>query len=215
MSNLVVAEIFKSIQGEGTHAGMPCAFVRLAGCNLRCSYCDTGFAQEAAAGTEMGVREVAEQVLSFGQPLVQITGGEPLLQPACGELIALLLERGATVLLETNGSVDISSTDPRVVRIVDIKCPASGAGGAVRWENIAHLRPHDEVKFVISDRGDYDWAREIIDREQLAQRCRILISPVPGEMDPGRLAEWMVRDRLPARLQLQLHKLLWGDERGR
>jgi 7-carboxy-7-deazaguanine synthase len=215
MSNLVVAEIFKSIQGEGTHAGMPCAFVRLAGCNLRCSYCDTGFAQEAAAGTEMGVREVAEQVLSFGQPLVQITGGEPLLQPACGELIALLLERGATVLLETNGSVDISSTDPRVVRIVDIKCPASGAGGAVRWENIAHLRPHDEVKFVISDRGDYDWAREVIQRERLVQRCRILFSPVPGEMDPGKLAEWMVRDRLPARLQLQLHKLIWGDERGR
>jgi 7-carboxy-7-deazaguanine synthase len=215
MGKLVVAEIFSSIQGEGTRAGLPCAFVRLAGCNLRCSYCDTVYAQDEAVGMVMDVKDVAEMVRTLGLPLVQITGGEPLLQSECSELIGILLDYGDTVLLETNGSVDISGVDPRVVRIVDIKCPASGESRAMRWENVAHLRPHDEVKFVVSDRGDYEWALEVIERESLADRCHILLSPVFGGLDPGTLADWMVSDRTQARLQLQLHKLIWGDERGR
>ncbi|HUX07581.1 MAG TPA: radical SAM protein [Acidobacteriota bacterium] len=215
MGKLRIAEIFKSIQGEGTRAGLPCAFVRLAGCNLRCSYCDTDYAQDAQSGSEMGVDEVAAQVRDFGLPLVQITGGEPLLQPACAELIDILLEDGATVLLETNGSQDISVVDPRVIKIIDLKCPASGESGTIRRENIEQLHLNDEVKFVVSNRGDYEWAREVILRERLAEKCTILLSPASGELEPRKLAEWMLRDRLVARLQLQLHKIIWGDERSR
>ncbi len=215
MGKLRIAELFESIQGEGTHAGLPCAFVRLAGCNLRCSYCDTGFAQDAETGDEMDVKEVAARVRDFGLPLVQITGGEPLLQPACGELSDILLDDGATVLLETNGTLDISCVDPRVIRIMDLKCPTSGSSGSICWENIRRLRPHDEIKFVVADRSDYDWACDVIHREKLTGRCHILLSPAFGELDPRTLAKWMLRDRLQARLQIQLHKIIWGDERGR
>ncbi len=215
MGKLRIAELFESIQGEGTRAGLPCAFVRLAGCNLRCSYCDTEFAQDAETGNEMDVKEVAARVRDFGLPLVQITGGEPLLQPACGELIDILLDDGATVLLETNGTLDISCVDPRVIRIMDLKCPTSGSSGSICWENTRQLRPHDEIKFVVADRSDYDWACDVIHREKLAGRCQILFSPAFGELDPRTLAEWMLRDRLQARLQIQLHKIIWGDERGR
>lgn len=215
MKKLLVAEIFASIQGEGTRAGLPCAFIRLAGCNLRCRYCDTAYAQDESEGREMAVEKAAEQVLAFGIPLVQVTGGEPLLQSACGDLIEELLAAGAEVLLETNGSLDITEVDPRVVRIVDIKCPGSGSSDSFRWENLSDLRAEDEVKFVVCDRGDYEWARDVISRESLAERCKILISPAHGELEPARLAEWMVSDRLPVRLQVQVHKLIWGRERGR
>ena len=214
-TKLRVAEIFASIQGEGTRAGLPCAFVRLAGCNLRCCYCDTVFARKPDGGEEMEAAEAAARALAFGHLLVQVTGGEPLLQEGCGELIDALLAGGATVLLETNGSRDISVLDPRVVRIVDIKCPSSGMGRSTLWENLDHLRPEDEVKFVVAGRGDYEWARDVIIREGLAERCKLLLSPAWGDLEPARLAEWMLADHLPARLQLQLHKVIWGEERGR
>ena len=214
-SKLRIAEIFYSLQGEGTRAGLPCAFVRLAGCNLRCCYCDTTYAREPNDGEEMEAGEAAARALAFGIKLVQVTGGEPLLQKGCGELIEALLAGGATVLLETNGSLDISEVDPRVVRVMDIKCPSSGMGRKTLWENLDHLRRDDEVKFVVSGRGDYEWARDVIIRENLAERCQLLLSPAWGELEPAKLAEWMLSDRLPARLQVQLHKVLWGEERGR
>lgn len=214
-SKLRVSEIFCSLQGEGTRAGLPCAFIRLSGCNLRCAYCDTIFAREPDRGEELEAGEAAARALAYGQRLVQVTGGEPLLQEGCGELIAALLDGGATVLLETNGSIDISGLDPRVVRIMDIKCPSSGMGRSTLWENLDHLRPDDEVKFVVSGRGDYEWARDVIIREKLDERCTLLLSPAWGELEPAKLAEWMLADRLPARLQLQIHKVIWGEERGR
>lgn len=215
MEKLIVSEIFASIQGEGTRAGLPCAFVRLAGCNLRCRYCDTPYAREVSDGREVSVEAAVNEACSFGLPLVQVTGGEPLLQAACTELVDSLLERGVTVLLETNGSLDLSSVDPRVVKIVDIKCPGSGAGNSFRRENIVLLSSHDEVKFVISDNEDYEWARAVIARERLDERCEVLLSPANGLLEPKSLAEWMLADRVPARLQLQLHALIWGGERGR
>ena len=163
----------------------------------------------------MEAGEAAARALAFGTELVQVTGGEPLLQEGCSELIEALLAGSATVLLETNGSLDISGVDPRVVRIMDIKCPSSGMGRKTLWENLDHLRSGDEVKFVVSGRGDYEWSRDVIIRENLAKRCHLLLSPAWGELEPARLAEWMLSDRLPARLQLQLHKVIWGEERGR
>ncbi len=208
-----MTEIFHSIQGESSAAGRPCVFVRLTGCQMRCRWCDTEYAFH---GGEWRTRdEVLEEVAAHGCSLVEVTGGEPLLQPGTLPLLAALADRGYEVLLETGGGLDVSGVDPRVRRIVDVKCPGSGEAEANRWENLDHLRRSDEVKLVIADEEDYRWAVRVLEERRLAERCPVLFSPVAGELEPRRLAEWILRDRLPVRFQLQLHKLLWGDEPGR
>ncbi len=206
---LRVTEIFHSIQGESTHAGRPCAFVRLAGCNLRCRWCDSEYT--FTGGERMSIDDVVEQVQSYGCNLVEVTGGEPLAQTESLELMKQFCELGFEVLLETSGSIDIAPVDPRVAIILDIKCPGSGEAAKNRWENLEHLKPRDEIKFVIADRTDYDWARRVIEERGL-NRWTLLFSPVWGEIDLKSLAEWMLADRVPARLQTQLHKHIWGAE---
>jgi len=209
---LRITEIFHSIQGESSHAGRPCVFVRLTGCNLRCRWCDSEYT--FTGGEKMTLDEVIARVDAYGCNLVEVTGGEPLAQRESLELIRRLCDAEREVLIETSGSIDTSEVDPRARVILDVKCPGSGQVEANRWSNIANLRPHDEVKFVIADRTDYDWARGIIQRENLG-RWTVLLSPVWGELDMKMLAEWMLSDRLPARLQTQLHKHIWGpDARG-
>ena len=205
---LTINEIFYSIQGESTRAGRPCVFVRLSACDLRCSWCDTRYAFHE--GTKRSVDEVVAEVERHGCPLVEITGGEPLLQEDVYPLMDRLLERGLTVMLETGGHRPVTRVPPAVVKIVDVKCPASGEAAKNDWGNLDRLTPHDELKFVVQDRADYEFARELIARHALASRCAaILISPVHGVLDPKTLSEWMLADRLPARLQLQLHKYIW------
>jgi len=206
-----VTEIFHSIQGESTHAGRRCAFVRLAGCNLRCRWCDSEYT--FTGGERMSIDDVVEQVKRFGCDLVEVTGGEPLAQAEGFDLIRRLADEGFEVLVETSGSIDIAPVDRRAKIILDIKCPGSGEADKNRWENLDELRPHDEIKFVIAGRDDYDWARRVIDERGLAGRT-ILFSPVWGELDLQPLAEWMIEDRVPARLQTQLHKHIWGEIRG-
>lgn len=206
---LTVNEIFHSIQGESTHAGEPCVFVRLTACDLRCSWCDTPYAFHE--GHKRSLDEVVAEVEQYGCRTVEITGGEPLLQEAVYPLMQRLLDGGYTVMLETGGHRPIDRVPAAVVKVVDVKCPGSGESQRNCWDNIAHLAPHDEVKFVIKDRADYDYAREVIARYGLAARvAALLLSPVHGELDPRTLAEWMLADRLPARLQLQLHKFIWS-----
>jgi 7-carboxy-7-deazaguanine synthase len=209
---LLVTEVFHSIQGESTFAGRPCAFVRLTGCQMRCRWCDTEYAFHG--GTWRTVDELLDEVAAFGCPLVEVTGGEPLLQPGVHALMTALCDRGHEVLIETGGGLDIAGVDPRVRRIVDVKCPDSGEAEANRWQNLDLLRPTDEVKFVIAGEADYLWARRVVEERRLADRCPVLFSQVAGEVDPRELAEWVLRDRLPVRFQLQLHKLLWGDRPG-
>ncbi len=210
---LRVTEIFHSIQGESTHAGLPCAFVRLTGCNLRCRWCDTAYA--FTGGRSMSVAEVVAEVDGFGCPLVEVTGGEPLLQPDSIPLMAELLRRGYRVLLETGGSLPIGSVPEGVMRIVDVKCPGSGEAAWNLWTNLEALREGDELKFVIADRDDYLWAAAEVRARGLTARWPVLFSPVHGEIDPGQLARWILEDRLPVRMQLQVHKVLWpGVERG-
>lgn len=208
-----VSEIFRSIQGESSFAGLPCVFIRLAGCNLRCRYCDTQYALEG--GDPMSLEEIIRQVTLFGVDLVEVTGGEPLFQEETPDLVAALLEHGHKALVETNGSMDVSVLPEGAVRIMDIKCPSSGENHRVLWENVWKLSPKDEVKFVIADRLDYEWAAAII-AEQLAHRnVRILLSTVYGELPPRNLVKWMLEDRIKARFQLQLHKYIWPhDSRG-
>lgn len=209
---LRVTEIFHSIQGESTHAGRPCAFVRLTGCNLRCRWCDSEYT--FTGGEKMSLDDVVAKVKSYGCDLVEITGGEPLAQQEAFDLIRCLCDEGFEVLIETSGSIDITPVDRRAKIILDIKCPGSGEVEKNRWSNLDDLRPHDEIKFVIAGREDYDWARNVIDEKRLAGRT-ILFSPVWGELDLRSLAEWMLADRVPARLQTQLHKHIWGaDVRG-
>jgi 7-carboxy-7-deazaguanine synthase len=209
---LKIHEIFYSIQGESTLAGRPCVLVRLTGCQMRCSWCDTEYAFYEGAWRSRG--DVVAEVASYGCPLVEITGGEPLLQPAVRPLMVDLCDAGYEVLLETGGGVHINDIDPRVRRIVDVKCPGSGEAENNRWENLEVLTTRDEVKFVIADRADYIWAKDVMQRFQLADRCPLHLSPVhatpsaPG-LEPVRLAEWILEDRLPVRLQLQLHKYVW------
>jgi len=206
---LTVNEIFYSIQGESTRAGEPCVFVRLTACDLRCSWCDTAYAFHE--GRKMSVDEVIAEVARHGCPLVEITGGEPLLQEDVYPLMDRLLADGRPVMLETGGHRSIARVPPAVLKIVDVKCPASGEADRNDWENLARLAPHDEVKFVIQDRGDYDFAKDVIDRHGLVSRAAaILLSPVHGVLEPRTLSEWMLADRLPARLQLQLHKYIWS-----
>lgn len=213
---LLVTEIYASLQGETTFAGVPFVLVRLARCHLRCTWCDSEFTFKG--GERRSVDDVVAAALAFKVPHVLVTGGEPLLQPAALPLMSRLCDAGATVLLETSGSLDIAPVDPRVHRIVDVKCPGSGEVAANRWENLALVGPRDEVKFVIADRADYEFARDVMQRHGLAARCNaVLLSPVGGAPDLARrLAAWLLEDRLPARLQLQLHKILWDPaERGR
>lgn len=211
---LKVNEIFSSILGESTYAGMPCAFVRLAGCNLRCSYCDTKFAYDN--GIEMTVDQVARSVKKFNLAPVLITGGEPLVQDAVYDLINKLLDMNHLILIETNGSVGVEKISGDVITIMDLKCPGSGEAHRNIFGNIDYLSEPDNVKFVIRDRTDYEWALNVIDEYDLESYLSVLMSPVYGEMDPKQLSEWMLEDKLLARLSLQIHKILWGpEERGR
>ena len=206
---LTINEIFHSIQGESTHAGRPCVFVRLTACDLRCSWCDTPYAFHE--GHKMSIDEVMAAVADHGCPLVEITGGEPLLQDDVYPLMERLLAEGRTVMLETGGHRPIDRVPAAVVKIVDVKCPASGESGRNDWNNLAKLAPHDQVKFVVQDRADYDFAKDVIARYDLTSRtAAVLISPVHGVLEPRTVSEWMLADRLPARLQLQLHKFIWS-----
>ncbi|MDH5491107.1 MAG: radical SAM protein [Myxococcales bacterium] len=208
---LWIHEVYASIQGESTFAGLPCVFVRTSRCNLRCRWCDTPQAFEG--GSKLGVAELLDQVLAFGLPLVEVTGGEPLLQPEVHRLLGALCDAGLTVLLETSGERDIGGVDPRVRRIVDLKAPGSGECAKNRWENLELLTELDEVKFVLADRADYEWARARIREQELAQRVgAVLLSCVFGELDPSLLVSWVLADRLEARVQLQLHKHIWPPE---
>lgn len=207
---LKVNEIFYSLQGESTAAGRPCVLVRLTGCQMRCSWCDSEYA--FYEGEWKSVDEVMNEVGEFGCPLVEVTGGEPLLQPGTQTLLRRLCEAGYEVLLETGGGLDVSEVDARVRRVLDIKCPGSGEAGQNRWENLEVLTPRDEIKFVIIDRADYEWAKRAIGRHRLADLCPLGMAPVEGEIEPAQLAGWILEDRLPVRLNLQLHKILWGNE---
>jgi 7-carboxy-7-deazaguanine synthase len=206
---LTINEIFHSIQGESSRAGQLCVFVRLTACDLRCSWCDTPYAFHE--GRKMSVDEVVAAVETYGSPLVEITGGEPLLQDDVYPLMDRLLAGGRTVMLETGGHRPTSRVPAAVLKIVDIKCPASGEAASNDWSNLGRLEPHDEVKFVIQDRADYEFARDVIVRHHLPSRAAaVLMSPVHGVLEPKTLSEWMLADRLPARLQLQLHKYIWS-----
>lgn len=206
---LTINEIFHSIQGESTHAGRPCVFVRLTACDLRCSWCDTAYAFHE--GRKMSVDEVVAAVDAYGCPVVEITGGEPLLQDDVYPLMERLLADGRTVMLETGGHRPITRVPQAVVKIVDVKCPASGESGKNDWENLRRLAPHDEVKFVIQDRADYEFAREVVARHGLTSRVSaVLFSPVHGVLDARALSEWVLADRLTVRVQLQLHKFIWS-----
>ncbi len=206
---LTINEIFHSIQGESSHAGRLCVFVRLTGCDLRCSWCDTPYSFHE--GRKMSVDEVVAAVEAYGSPLVEITGGEPLLQEEVYPLMDRLLASGRTVMLETGGHRPTTRVPAAVFTILDVKCPASGEASKNDWSNLDRLAAHDEVKFVVQDRADYDFAREVIARHDLAARAAaVLISPVHGVLDSKTLSEWMLADRLPARLQLQLHKFIWS-----
>ena len=206
---LTVNEIFHSIQGESSHAGEPCVFVRLTACDLRCTWCDTAYAFHE--GRKMTIEDVVSEVRGHGCPLVEVTGGEPLLQRDVYPLMERLLAEGFRVMLETGGHLSTEQVPEGVVSIVDVKCPASGEAAKTHWANLERLRPDDEVKFVINDRADYDFAKDVTARYRLAARARaVLFSPVHGVLDPKALAAWILADRLAVRLQLQVHKYIWG-----
>ena len=208
---LTINEIFHSIQGESTYAGEPCVFVRLTACDLRCRWCDTPYAFHE--GRKLSVDDVVRTVEGYGCPMVEITGGEPLLQADVVPLMERLLASGKTVLVETGGHRSIAGVPEGVIRVMDIKCPGSGEADRNDWSNIALLTRRDQVKFVIADRADYEFAREVVNREHLADRCgAVLFSPVHGELGPRQLAEWVLADRLAVRVQLQLHKYIWDPQ---
>lgn len=209
-TQLQIHEIYASIQGEGTHVGLPCTLVRLTACHLRCSYCDTPHA--FARGKRMQQDEVLQAVMALSPKLVLITGGEPLLQPAVLPLMQTLCDAGYEVLLETSGSLPIDAVYPRVVRIVDFKTPSSGEVAANAWDNVAHLRSHDEVKFVIGSEADYAWSKQMLYEHKLAERCHVLFGPVFDTIAVHDLVAWMMRDALPVRLQVQLHKYIWHPQ---
>ena len=211
---LTINEIFYSVQGESTYAGRPCVFVRLTACDLRCSWCDTPYAFHE--GKKRTLEDVLQEVEAYDCPLVEVTGGEPLLQEAVYPLMESLLARGKTVLLETGGHRSTARVPPDVVTILDVKCPGSGESHRNCWENLEHVRSHDEIKFVVKDRADYEFARDAIAQRSLTGRVSAIhLSPVHGVLDPKTLSEWVLADRLPVRVQLQLHKYIWSpDTRG-
>jgi 7-carboxy-7-deazaguanine synthase len=210
---LLVAEVFRSIQGESTFAGLPCTFVRLSGCNLRCAWCDTVWASEG--GEQRSIPDLLDEVARLGLDLVEVTGGEPLLQEACPSLLEALLLRGAKVLLETNGSVDVGLAPPGVHVIMDLKAPLSGMCDRNLWTNLDHLRPGAEVKIVVAGREDYDWARAVLRTGRVPAGVPVLLSPATDRMEASALATWILDDALPVRLGMQIHKVIWpGTDRG-
>lgn len=210
---LRISEIFLSLQGESTSVGLPTVFVRLTGCPLRCQYCDTEYAFRG--GETMAASAVVAKVAEYQVRHVTVTGGEPLAQPACLILLKQLCDAGYQVSLETSGALDVRQVDSRVMKVLDLKTPGSGEVDKNRFQNLDYLTPRDQVKFVICNREDYDWACHILDEHRLSGRCEVLFSPCFGQQDATRLADWILQDRLPVRFQLQLHKILWGDEPGR
>lgn len=212
-ARLKITEIFHSLQGEAQFAGMPTVFVRLTGCPLRCHYCDTAYAFHG--GEWQALPEILERVAQFGTHDVCVTGGEPLAQPQCLTLLHELCERGFRVSLETSGALSVAEVDPRVSRVVDIKTPGSGEESRNLYPQLQTLGALDQIKFVITSRADYEWSRALLREQALDQRCGVLFSPSFGQVEPRDLAEWILADRLPVRFQVQLHKLLWGEERGR
>lgn len=212
-ARLKITEIFLSLQGESASVGWPTVFVRLTGCPLRCAYCDSAYAFHG--GQWRGIDDIVSEVRAHGVRHVTVTGGEPLAQKRCHDLLHRLCDAGLTVSLETSGAIDVSAVDPRVVKVVDIKTPGSGEVHRNRWENLPHLAIGDQLKFVLCHRADYEWAVAQVRERELAAKAEVLFSPSAGQLQPTELADWIVADRVPVRFQLQLHKLLWGDEPGR
>ena len=210
---LRITEIFLSLQGESTTTGLPTVFIRLTGCPLRCHYCDTAYA--FSGGQQMAECEIIDEVRKYAVNRITVTGGEPLAQAQCGALLATLCDQGFAVSLETSGALSVADVDKRVRKVMDLKTPSSGEQQRNRYDNIAHIGSNDEIKFVISDRADYDWAKGIIIEYALLERTHLLLSPAHDTLHPRELGEWILSDRLPVRLQIQLHKYLWGDEPGR
>lgn len=208
-----ITEIFYSLQGESNTVGLPTVFIRLTGCPLRCVYCDTAYA--FTGGKKIAIAEIVAQVESYKTQYVTVTGGEPLAQPACLELITQLLDKGFIVSLETSGAIDVSAVDPRAVKVMDLKTPSSGELNKNLFQNIHHLNSKDQIKFVIGSDEDYHWSKTAITEYDLLDRCEILFSPVMGRQNPTELAEKILQDRLPVRFQIQLHKLLWADAQGK
>lgn len=212
-AELRITEIFFSLQGEGNTVGYPTVFVRLTGCPLRCQYCDTAYAFKG--GELTSIENILSQVSSYGTKYVTVTGGEPLAQPACLLLLTALCDREYRVSLETSGALSVRDVDPRVSKVMDLKTPGSGEVSRNLYDNIAYLSDHDQIKFVICDRADYDWSKKIIQEYDLIERCEVLFSPSHQQLKPATLADWILQDRLSLRFQLQLHKQLWGDVAGK
>ncbi len=213
MAQCRITEIFYSLQGETRTVGLPTVFVRLTGCPLRCGYCDTAYAFHG--GEKRDISDIVTEVQSYNPRYVTVTGGEPLAQKSCLELLSALCDLDYEVSLETSGAIDISSVDSRVITVMDLKTPASGEESKNKYDNIQHLKPQDQLKFVICDRNDYEWSCQKVTEYDLVSRCEILFSPIHGELKPADLADWIVEDNLPVRMQIQIHKYLWGDEQGR
>jgi len=212
-NDLRISEVFYSLQGESQSVGMPTVFIRLTGCPLRCQYCDTSY---AFSGGEMtSIADIIAQVAQYKTRYITVTGGEPLAQPACLELLKQLADKGYIVSLETSGALDVSQVDPRIVKVMDLKTPASAEESRNLYTNLPYLEAKDQLKFVICNAEDYAWSKNKLDEYQLDKQCEVLFSPSIGEQDPTELAEWILRDQLPVRFQLQLHKILWGNSPGK
>lgn len=211
-AQLRITEIFYSLQGETTRVGLPTVFIRLTGCPLRCTYCDTAYA--FTGGKSLALSDILEQVAQYAPRYVTVTGGEPLSQKNCLPLLRALCDAGYSVSLETSGALDIAAVDTRVMRVIDIKTPASGEVEKNRWDNLLLITANDEIKFVICDENDYLWARTMLVQHHLSDKCEVLFSPAQGSLNPTQLADWILRDGLPVRFQLQLHKILWNNEAG-
>lgn len=212
-TSLRISEIFYSLQGETSRVGIPTTFVRLTGCPLRCNYCDTTYA--FSGGNSMTLDEIMQAVKSLPATYVCVTGGEPLAQKNCITLLKILCDEGYNVSLETSGALDVTSVDGRVSKVLDVKTPASGEAEKNLWGNLEHLNAHDEVKFVLCDEADYVWAKQVCQKHRLTEKCAVLFSPAQGQLEARDLADWILRDKLQVRLQMQLHKLLWGNQQGK
>ena len=207
-----ICEIYETLMGEGNKSGYPCTIIRLGGCNLDCTYCDTKYALHDHR--ELSLNKILNRVRSPYPHLVLVTGGEPLIQTGTPKLIRCLLDKGHSVCLETNGSLDVSAIDPQVVKVIDLKCPTSGQADKNRYQNLEHLTPHDEIKFVIANRKDFLWAQKTLKKYSIQNRVTVLFSPVEGCLEPGLLAKWILMEELEVKFQIQLHKVLWGEKRG-